>query len=70
MTLQAHVTNLGLHFGLEKHATLADAYCQIFRLDALGGSRDFTTPQEFAAFTASEMASWGKIIRAANIKIE
>ena len=40
------------------------------KLDALGGSRDFTTPQEFAAFTASEMASWGKIIRAANIKIE
>jgi tripartite-type tricarboxylate transporter receptor subunit TctC len=40
------------------------------RLDALGGSRDFTTPQEFAAFTASEMANWGKIIRAANIKIE
>ena len=36
MTLQAHVTNLGLHFGLEKHATLADAYCQSFRLDALG----------------------------------
>jgi tripartite-type tricarboxylate transporter receptor subunit TctC len=40
------------------------------KLDALGGSRDFTTPQEFAAFTASEMASWGKVIRAANIKIE
>jgi hypothetical protein len=36
MTLQAHVTNLGLHFGLEKHATLADAYCQSFRLDARG----------------------------------
>lgn len=39
-------------------------------VDALGGSRDFTTPREFAAFTASEITGWGKIIRAANIKIE
>ena len=44
MTLQAHVTNLGLHFGLEKHATLADAYCQSFRLDALGTALDPTVP--------------------------
>jgi tripartite-type tricarboxylate transporter receptor subunit TctC len=40
------------------------------RLDALGGSRDFTTPEGLAAFTKSEIESWGKIIRAANIRVE
>jgi tripartite-type tricarboxylate transporter receptor subunit TctC len=42
----------------------------VAKLDALGGSRDFTTPEEFAAFTASEIESWGKVIRAAGIKAE
>jgi len=42
----------------------------VARLDALGGSRDFTTPEEFAQFTASEIESWGKVIRAAGIKAE
>ena len=40
------------------------------KLDNLGGSRDFTTPDEFAAFTKSEMESWGKVIKAAGIKAE
>jgi tripartite-type tricarboxylate transporter receptor subunit TctC len=38
------------------------------RLDALGGSRDFTTPEELAAFTKSEIEAWGKVIKAANIR--
>jgi len=40
------------------------------RLDALGGSRDFTTPEELAAFTKSEIEAWGKVIKAANIRAE
>jgi tripartite-type tricarboxylate transporter receptor subunit TctC len=40
------------------------------KLDALGGSRDFTTPEEFAAFTASELEAWRKVIRAADIRAE
>jgi tripartite-type tricarboxylate transporter receptor subunit TctC len=40
------------------------------KLDALGGSRDFTTPEEFAAFTASELQAWRKVIRAADIRAE
>ena len=40
------------------------------KLDALGGSRDFTTPEEFAAFTASELEAWRKVIRAADIHAE
>jgi len=42
----------------------------VARLDALGGSRDFTTPDEFARFTASEIESWAKVIKAAGIKAE
>jgi tripartite-type tricarboxylate transporter receptor subunit TctC len=42
----------------------------VVRLDALGGSRDFTTPEEFAAFTKSEIEAWGKVIKAANIRAE
>ena len=42
----------------------------VAKLDALGGSRDFTTPEEFAAFTKSEIEAWGKVIRAANIRAE
>jgi tripartite-type tricarboxylate transporter receptor subunit TctC len=34
------------------------------KLDALGGSRGFMTPEEFAAFTASELEAWRKVIRA------
>ncbi len=40
------------------------------RLDSLGGSRDYTTPEEFAAFTRSELEAWRKVIRAADIKAE
>jgi hypothetical protein len=40
------------------------------KLYALGGSRDFTTPEEFAAFTASELEAWRKVIRAADIRAE
>jgi tripartite-type tricarboxylate transporter receptor subunit TctC len=34
------------------------------KLDALGGSRGFMTPEEFAAFTASELEASRKVIRA------
>lgn len=40
------------------------------RLDNLGGLPVTSTPDEFAAFTRSEIERWGKIIRAANIKPE
>jgi hypothetical protein len=32
--------------------------------------RDFTTPEEFAAFTASELLAWRKVIRAVDIRAE
>lgn len=41
------------------------------RLDALGGSREPpSTPAEFAAFTAAEIESWGRIIRRAGIRLD
>jgi len=40
------------------------------KLDALGGSRALSTPEEFQRFTASEIDRWGRIIRAAGLKVE
>ena len=40
------------------------------RFEGLGGRPVTSTPEEFAAFTRSEMERWGKIIRAANIKLD
>lgn len=40
------------------------------RLDSMGSTPSTTTPEEFAAFTRSEMARWGDIIRRGNIKLE
>ena len=40
------------------------------RFEGLGGRPITSTPEEFAAFTRSEMERWGKIIRAANIKLD
>ncbi len=40
------------------------------KLDALGGSRALTTPEEFQNFTTSELDRWGRIIRAAGLKVE
>lgn len=40
------------------------------RFEGLGGRPVTSTPDEFAAFTKSEIERWGKIIRAANIKLD
>lgn len=40
------------------------------RLEETGWSPKLMSPQEFAAFTASEKERWGSIIRRANIKLE
>jgi tripartite-type tricarboxylate transporter receptor subunit TctC len=40
------------------------------RLAALGFEPVTDTPEQFAAWIASEIAKWGRVIRAANIKIE
>lgn len=41
------------------------------RMDAMGNSRERpVTPAEFAAFTASEIESWGRIIRRAGIRLD
>lgn len=41
------------------------------RLDAMGGSREPpATPAEFQAFTDSEIAAWGRIIRGAGMRVE
>ena len=40
------------------------------RLDATGWTPRLMSPDEFAAFTASEKERWGKIIHRANIKVE
>lgn len=41
------------------------------RLHALGGARNPPMPPaEFAAFTASEIAAWGRIIRTAGLRLE
>jgi tripartite-type tricarboxylate transporter receptor subunit TctC len=40
------------------------------RLEETGWSPKLMSPQEFAAFTASEKERWGNIIRRANIKLE
>jgi tripartite-type tricarboxylate transporter receptor subunit TctC len=50
------------------------AACQdrqvLARLDTMGSTPSTTTPEEFAAFTRSEMTRWGDIIRRGNIKLE
>lgn len=38
--------------------------------ESLGGPPKTNTPQEFKAFTASEIEKWGRIIRQANIKLD
>ena len=40
------------------------------RFDGLGGRPVTSSPEEFAAFTRSEIERWGKIIRSANIKLD
>ena len=40
------------------------------RFEGLGGRPVTSTPEEFAAFTRTEIERWGKIIRAANIKLD
>ena len=40
------------------------------RFEGLGGRPVTSTPEEFAAFTRSEIERFGKIIRAANIKLD
>ena len=40
------------------------------RFDGLGGRPVTSTPEEFAAFTKSEIDRWGKIIKSANIKLD
>jgi tripartite-type tricarboxylate transporter receptor subunit TctC len=41
------------------------------RMDAMGNSREIpATPAEFAAFTAAEIESWGRIIRRAGIRLD
>jgi len=40
------------------------------RLDASGFDREGSTPDAFAKFIANEIAKWGKVIKAANIKAE
>lgn len=47
------------------------AACQdLARLDTMGSTPSTTTPEEFAAFTRTEMTRWGDIIRRGNIKLE
>ncbi|MGD9880015.1 MAG: Bug family tripartite tricarboxylate transporter substrate binding protein [Reyranella sp.] len=50
------------------------AACQdrqvLARLDTMGSTPSTTTPEEFAAFTRTEIARWGGIIRRGNIKLE
>jgi len=40
------------------------------RLDSMGSTPSTTTPEEFAAFTRSEIERWGGIIRRGNIRLE
>jgi tripartite-type tricarboxylate transporter receptor subunit TctC len=40
------------------------------RLESMGGTPKLMTPDDFAAFTASEKERWGGIIRRANIRLE
>lgn len=40
------------------------------RFDQLGGRPTTSTPEEFAAITRAEIDRWGRIIRAANIKLD
>jgi len=40
------------------------------RFEGLGGRPVTSTPEEFAAFTRSEIDRWGRIIKSANIKLD
>ena len=40
------------------------------KLEGMGGGASFTTPEGLMEFTRSEIESWRKVIRAANIRIE
>lgn len=40
------------------------------RLQVLGGTPDPRTPEEFAAFIRAEIAKWGAVVRAANVRLE
>jgi tripartite-type tricarboxylate transporter receptor subunit TctC len=42
----------------------------VAKLDTLGGNTSFTTPEGLMEFTKSEIESWRKVVKAANIKIE
>jgi tripartite-type tricarboxylate transporter receptor subunit TctC len=39
-------------------------------LTKLGSDPKSGTPQEFAAFIADEVRTWGKVVRDANIKVD
>ncbi len=40
------------------------------RFEGLGGAPTTSTPEEFGAFTRSEILRWGRIIRGANMKLD
>lgn len=40
------------------------------RLNALGGTPDPRSPEEYAAFIRAEIAKWGEVVRAANVRLE
>ena len=51
------------------NAVLADPRLKA-RLLELGGVPMPTTPEEFGKYVASETDKWGKVVRAAKIKVE
>jgi tripartite-type tricarboxylate transporter receptor subunit TctC len=53
----------------EVNAALADPKMKA-RLADLGISAFVSSPADFGKFIADETAKWGKVIRAANIKVE
>jgi len=56
-----------LHGELAKIARLPDVK---ERMEAQGAEVIGSTPDEFATFIRSELARWGKVIKAAGIKAE
>ncbi len=40
------------------------------RLQTLGGTPDPRTPADYAAFIRAEIAKWGEVVRAANVRLE
>ena len=61
---RVHLVQRGLVGLVETHGGVGQ------RLAALGMTIDERTPHELDAFIRSEIAKWGKVIRAANIKAE